>query len=52
MLHLIKKLLKVKFYDNNLFLGLMKNMKKLKDIRNRMLVSLRGGGGELGNLKP
>jgi hypothetical protein len=22
------------------------------DVRNRMLVSLRGGGGELGNLKP
>jgi hypothetical protein len=24
----------------------------LKAVRNRMLVSLRGGGGELGNLKP
>jgi hypothetical protein len=24
----------------------------LPGVRNRMLVSLRGGGGELGNLKP
>jgi hypothetical protein len=23
----------------------------VEDVRNRMLVSLRGGGGELGNLK-
>jgi hypothetical protein len=26
--------------------------RKWKDVRNGMLVSLRGGGGELGNLKP
>jgi hypothetical protein len=34
------------------FMGLFKNSCGYEYVRNQMPVSLRGGGGELGNLKP